>query len=331
MTHQLASRRSFSTTKTSSLLARLDEAKRLSAGKCCIYATGSYGRREAGEHSDIDIYIVGRVKEQNGVPTAELSNLDEICIKADLIHGVKSIGLPRFDGDGRYLVHYPISQLTGKIGKQDDDYNNTFSARLLLLLESRALIGNDIHSECIDRIISSYWRDYEDHKSDFLPAFFINDILRLWRTFCVNYEANTGSETDYAKSKRKLKNYKLKHSRILTCYSAILMMLAIYNRHHAVSPDDVRNICRETPTERLQFLAQQADLASARSTLESLLEKYEQFLEVTDHAEEYLVDQIQKRKLGEDFLEKSYEFGEIMFKAVHEIGQGSKLHRIVVV
>jgi hypothetical protein len=58
--------------------------------------------------------------------------------------------------------------------------------------------------------------------SSVVPAFLANDILRIWRTFCVNYEARTETEPAEKKAKRKLKNYKLEHSRLLTCYSALL-------------------------------------------------------------------------------------------------------------
>ena len=40
-------------------------------------------------------------------------------------------------------------------------------------------------------------------KDEFMPAFLANDILRLWRTFCVNYEARTQTEPAEKKAKRK--------------------------------------------------------------------------------------------------------------------------------
>lgn len=95
-----------------------------------------------------------------------------------------------------------------------------------------------VYQEIIEEVIAAYWRDYEDHKTDFMPAFLANDILRLWRTFCVNYEARTVREPDETKAKGKLKNYKLKHSRLLTCYSAILFLLAVYARQQTVKPSD---------------------------------------------------------------------------------------------
>lgn len=129
-----------------------------------------------------------------------------------------------------------------------------FTARLLLLLESCPLVGEAIYGDVVEEVISAYWRDYEDHRDDFVPAFLTNDILRLWRTFCVNYEAGTDREPPERKAKGKLKNFKLKHSRMLTCYSAILFLLYKYMLHGTVTPDDALEMTKRTPTIRLEQL-----------------------------------------------------------------------------
>ena len=85
-----------------------------------------------------------------------------------------------------------------------------------------------------------------------MPTFLTNDILRLWRTFCVNYEARTERVPELEKAKGKLKNYKLKHSRLLTCYSAILYLIAIHYQNGSVHPSDAREMTELTPTQRLE-------------------------------------------------------------------------------
>jgi len=115
-------------------------------------------------------------------------------------------------------------------------WKNTFTARLLLLLESSPLIGESVYQQITNDVIVAYWKDYEGHKSDFMPIP-ANDILRMWRTFCVNYEARTQS-AQRRDGKRRLKNYKLKHSRLLTCYSALLYLLAVFSKNKTVSPTD---------------------------------------------------------------------------------------------
>jgi hypothetical protein len=274
---------------------------------------------------------MGEAKKPNGEPQSLLKRLDDIRIKADLIEATKQMGIPEFSGDGRYLVHYPVAQLTSNLGKPEDDALNTFTARLLLLLESYPLVGDDIYGEILDEAIAPYWKDFANHKNDFVPAFFTNDILRLWRTFCVNYEANTSREPSTENAKRKSKNYKLKHSRLLICYSALLYLLAIYGRKNTVTPDDVMQMIRKTPTERIEWLLSQDDVADAHAPLRKLLQQYEAFLTTTNVPEDELIKTFLHNKTATDYMGRANALGQSVFDALQLIGKGSRLHRLLVV
>jgi len=227
----------------------LTESSRLCDGVACVYVTGSFGRLEAGRESDLDLFIVGKSNEDQ----RDFKRLDEILVKAELITATRKLAIPEFSGDGQYLEHYGDYSLVKELGSPSDDVGNTFTARLLLLLESRPLVGDLVYREIVARVVEAYWRDFEGHESDFIPAFLANDILRLWRTFCVNYEARTETEPAEKKAKRKLKNYKLKHSRLLTCYSALLYLLAVYVKKHSVSKSDAVDMTELTPIERVGY------------------------------------------------------------------------------
>lgn len=331
---QLKSRRATTDARLNSLRSKLQAAEELAAGKACVYATGSFGRQEASENSDLDLFIVGKKNGApgfGGVQGSLLKRLDEICIKAELIEATRGLGIPEFDGDGRYLTHYSVHEFTKTLGTPEDDVTNTFTARLLLLLESTPLLENRVYDEIIEEVIAAYWRDYEDHKSAFIPAFLSNDILRLWRTFCVNYEARTEREPDGKKAKGKIKNYKLKHSRLLTCYSAILYLLAIYKRHGSVTPANALEMIRLSPTKRLEWLLKQTDLRNAHDAIKALSAKYEQFLQKTNCKEEELVRQFSESKTAGEFMQSADEFGDKMFEVLTSIGDKSRFHRLLVV
>lgn len=334
---QIDSRRTYTTARLEDLTSQLSESKKLAGDVACLCATGSYGRLEASSYSDLDIFIVGLNKRSDGgddlskTLESELSRLNEICIKADLIAAARSIGIREFDADGQYLVHYSISKLIGLLGKPEDDASNTFTSRLLMLLEGRALVGQETFDIAIDDIIASYWRDYEDHRNDFAPAFLANDILRLWRTFCVNYEARTANTPHDKKIKRRLKNYKLKFSRLLTCYSALLYMVHIFSARGTVSPAEMRAICRLTPIERIQALQAEATLLDARPKLDQILILYNDFLSVTDEPESNLLLKFDDKKIRSKLLSSSYAFADTIFESIGLIGGGSKLHRMLVV
>jgi hypothetical protein len=295
--------------------------------KACVYATGSFGREEASRHSDLDLFIVGRGTKDS----RELSPLTEICLKADLIHATRKRDIPDFDGDGEYLAHHSEQEIIDNLGTRQDDADNTFTARLLLLLESKPLLGSSTYQTIIDKGVAKYWRDYPKHQTDFSPAFLANDILRLWRTFCVNYEAHTRTEPERDRAKRRLKNYKLKHSRLLTCYSALLYLLALHVEKKTVAPDAAREMVLLTPTQRMESILANGRFQKAHDAIKSLLQHYESFLQVTDASKDELIERFLDPVRREGYSASESEFGRLVFSALETIGEGSPFHRILVV
>jgi hypothetical protein len=323
----LERRRARTDERIKELRAELQEAEKLAADKACVYMTGSFGRGEAGGYSDLDIFIAG--KDEDGKPL--LKGLDETLLKASLIKATRKLGIPDFSGDGEYLQHYSVDQLVKTLGTPEDDAKNTFTARLLLVLESRSLLGGDVYEHVIAAAIHAYWRDYEDHKDNFVPGFLANDILRLWRTFCVNYEARTSTEPPPQKAKRKLKNYKLKHSRLLTCYSSLIYLLAVFSAKKTVSAEDAIEMTRLTPTQRLEWIRKQERYASSHGRVEELLSAYESFLQSTDEPEKTLIERFFDREQSRTMFSAANQFGSLVFDILEDIGQGNRFHRVLVV
>jgi hypothetical protein len=77
------------------LQERLRTAEAIVETKACVYATGSFGRLEASQHSDLDLFIVGKKDGKRG---SLLKRLDEICLKADLIEVTRELGSRNFPG-----------------------------------------------------------------------------------------------------------------------------------------------------------------------------------------------------------------------------------------
>lgn len=312
-----------------SLQEKLEKTDALAKGKACVYLTGSFGRGEASDHSDLDLFIVGRgTKEKR-----DLTNLNEILIKAKLIEATREQGFPEFSGDGEYLKHYTVDDLVDTLGTRDDDKTNTFTARLLLLLESRPLLEKEIYSEVISKVIAAYWEDYDGHQTEFVPAFLVNDILRLWRTFCVNYEARTKkeNETEDQKANRKLKNYKLKHSRLLTCYSALVYLMAVMAEQGTVSQDNATHMVSLSPTERLQWLKSQTKFVTLSSQVDEIVSLYNTFLKTTDAPKNELIEMFKDRDKSHDSFKKAKEFGDHVYQLLCSMGKDNKVFRILIV
>lgn len=325
---EILDRRRLETAKRIEALRReLVRAEQLCGDTACVYMTGSFGRGEASSHSDLDVFIVGLGTHE----TPALSRLNQILVKADLIEANKKLGLPEFSADGEYLTHHTVGELLGTLGKPEDDANNTFTARLLLLLESTPLVGESAYRRIVDDVIASYWRDYQDNKNNFVPAFLANDILRMWRTFCVNYEARTQSVPAEKRAKRSVKNYKLKHSRLLTCYSGLLYLLAVFSKSGTVSPTDAASMIALSPTERLEWMLSQPELKEASQTIRQLIEGYERFLAKTEVSEGELVARFLDKETKKSYSASAFEFGDLVFAVFNAIGRGSRFHRLLVV
>lgn len=308
-----------------SLKGRLGRASEVLQGKACVYLTGSVARGEAGEHSDLDLFIVGL--EENG--QRKLSKLDEIIVKAELIRESRELKFPDFSGDGEYLVHYTVGTLRKNLGDPKDDAENTFTARLLLLLESHPLLGEPAYNRVIEEVIAAYWRDYAEHADEFVPAFLANDIVRMWKTFCVNYEARTEKDPPAKLAKRKLVNYKLKHSRMLTCYSGLLYLLWVCRSKKTVAPADAKHMVSLTPTQRLEWLKRQDP--SCASLVDQLLAEYEAFLAATEPKKEDLLFTFGDRDQTREKMRQAKDFGERMFNLLVFVGQQSPLYRFLIV
>ena len=136
-------RRSTTNARFEQLRAELQEAEKLLANKACVYATGSFGRGEAGAFSDLDVFIAGKAEGNDRL----LSPLDEILVKADLIAAVRKLNIPDFSGDGEYLTHYTVHELVKTLGTRSHLINASGGSRRKPGEPSRGNSLGDIPSE----------------------------------------------------------------------------------------------------------------------------------------------------------------------------------------
>jgi UTP:GlnB (protein PII) uridylyltransferase len=74
-------RRAYTASRIDDLRLNLSETENLIKGRACVYATGSFGRKEASSHSDLDLFIVGNTTEgKDGQRDSMLSFLSEILV-----------------------------------------------------------------------------------------------------------------------------------------------------------------------------------------------------------------------------------------------------------
>ena len=321
----LESRQEYAQTRLTEVRKAFDEKlDRSRADDLCVYVTGSYARMEAAPSSDLDLFFVCSGSEDG----EKLSVVESSLLNSSVINVCRQLDFPEFSKGGEYLsVHY-LKDILKRLGSPRDDYLNHFTARMLLLLESKCLFNDILYAETIDNIINAYWADYHEHEKDFRPIFLVNDILRFWRTLCLNYEHNRDrlNNSDEKKRKAHLKNLKLKFSRMLTCYWSIMEILSVDG---AVGPGAMTEIVQRTPMQRIMNLAKKN--LNVSSIVDDIIEDYSWFLEVTGRSEEDVLKWIGDKKKRDKAFSRARKFGRNIHKMIEELPFDQEKMRYLVV
>lgn len=321
---RLSSRRSYAEKRLKEVSSRVREIVTGDGFQdLCIYVTGSFGRLEASRHSDLDLFFVHKGSaNSNAVPRIRKTLLD-----ADLIRAAQRLHFPEFSNDGEYLTVHYLDDIRDALGGPDDDFRNYFTARMLLLLESQPLYNESLYEEILREIVDSYCRDFADHETSFRPLFLTNDIMRFWRTLCLNYEYQRNRpEADPDGHRSDLKNLKLKFSRLLTCHSAVVLLSV--NRD-SVSPKELLEIVRLTPLDRLDRVAR--EVPGTTEQVKEIKREYAWFLEESARAKDDMIEWISDSATREDAFGRGREFGTQMYRLLCEVTAGTDTMRFLVV
>ncbi len=303
----------YSQTRLSELGNRIAKIPRLSDyTSSTIFSAGSYARHEACEHSDIDMFFLCK-KEREDMSEPHTS---ELRIFGKLIDIVDEMSFPKFSNDCQYLKMLHSPQILEHIGSPVEDHENFFTVRMLLLLESKCLYRDDIYNEITMEIVSSYYKDYPDHEQTFQPIFLLNDICRFWKTLLMNYEHKRhGSDhTDAEKTKQKVKNFKLKFSRMTTCFASIASFCSY---EIPITDEQIIEQTRLTPRERLGSIPNR--IPEAEEPVQDLLNRYSSFLEKTGLPTNELEEHFSDKQKRTEMFQIANEYGDSMFNLLKTI------------
>ena len=209
------------------------------------------------------------------------------------------------------------------LGSPKDDWSNYFTLRMLMLLESECLLGDAVYDQIMRRIVRSYYRDYPDHQSSFEPWFLVNDIMRFWKTLLLNYEnrrnqnppdGHPDSESEINKTKQKVRNYKLKYSRMTICFSTIA---ALGTYQSPVNEQDVVDLMKLTPQERLQLVSERRPQAAP--LVDSILESYAWFLTMTALPTVELEAHFDDKSKRHSMFDQANEYGNRVFNLLERL------------
>lgn len=316
----------FSKIQLNLLREKISSIHQLSQNKLCIYTTGSYGRHEASKNSDLDLFFID--SDENN-PT---SNIDKIIINAKVIEICRAMDLPEFSKDGGYLTIHNIGDILTNLGSPEDDYRNYFTARMLLLLESKPIYSDELHKKCLQKIIERYIIDFHDHSKNFKALFLANDIIRFWKTLCLNYEhgrrrriVTHGSDNLRHKNVAHSKNLKLKFSRKLTCFSFIILLA---DSQGATTQDDLLEMCLMTPIERLYKIKNSNP--HLEGNIQDAIKSYQWFLDKTQVPSDDLLNWISDKEERNKAFEKSIKFAEELYLILEGVDKEKLLGKLLI-
>lgn len=298
-------------------LGNLEETQAYSG--LTIIAAGSLARLEASEFSDIDMFFF--TSEDVDDPRTK-----ELKLFGKLINVIDQLGFPKFSSDCKYLSIISSKDMFKNLGSSDDDHQNFFTARMLLLLESKCLYGEREYEKLIDSVIKYYYRDYDQHSENFRPKFLLNDICRYWKTILLNYENKiskkkpthqcANEESEEERIKRKVHNFKLKYSRVTTCFATISAIGAL---EPPVDSNKIKSLIYMTPRERLAEIPKH--LPETKQIVEDLLGKYSSFIHKTGLSEDKLNELFEDQDNAQKLFNEANEFGDLMFDLLEKIDQ----------
>jgi predicted nucleotidyltransferase len=178
-------------------------------------------------------------------------------------------------------------------GQEDTNINQT--RRLLLMLESTAIVGPTVHQRVLKQILQRYVHDglpvaiSSQLAMPDVPRFLLNDIVRYWRTMTVDYAKKTWDSPNH---KWALRKCKLRLSRKLMFASGLLMCFAcvlktgdsaeqLFDHEHPESQlvNLLLKAVGQSPLDRLCDALLQF---SCPDTATRLLGAYDRFLAVLD-------------------------------------------------
>lgn len=285
------------------LKKEFDEKLKIDSVNFTVVTTGSFARCEASQASDLDCFIIidkfnqdsnfnGNDKEIHTEDTLK-SVMNEIVTT----HIVKEAG-----STGTFGIDAVVSidDLLTNMGGQNDG-NIQFSRRMLFLLEGKCLYNDELFQNFRRALIERYIKEtVSDHQ---LSRFFLNDIIRFYRTMATDFEYKVSED---GKS-WGVRNIKLTFSRKLLYFGGILTVAETAQKTRDTKIKETLELLDMSPLERINYLAV--------SGSEKVFKSYNYFLDKLSDPE--IRQELDKATVEQDADENPEVFREMKNESKH--------------
>jgi predicted nucleotidyltransferase len=295
------------------------ELASVGSSEVSVVTHGSLARDEFTEGSDVDwtMLIDG---------PADYHHLD---VAHDIEKLLDSLGMKQPGREGAFGNMTFSHDLIHQIGGEDDRNSNT-TRRILLLLESVALVQPAVREKVVTGILSRYVFEEptfaQGSKRPRVPRFLLNDFARYWRTMAVDFAYK--ARTRFGKG-AALRNLKLRMSRKLIFVSGLVSCFSCELRLDGAGDckgqgrecvDCLRAFMRRKPLEAFAHAALVlADRDSAKTdailtSAAKALTAYERFIallsdkERRDHLDKLPIESMDSDSLFSEGRSMSHDF-----------------------
>jgi hypothetical protein len=225
---------------------------------------GSWGRGELTRRSDDDWAVLVEGAGRTGVEPAPEA------LEAAFRGGERGPGRSGVFGGQVFC-----EDLVSRIGL-DADSNANLTRRMLLMLESQPVAGDEVHRRCWERVLDGYLEDAD--KPYRPPRFFLNDLIRYWRTICVDFVGKEREDSE----KWGIRNAKLRTSRKVLFAAGLVPLLQCHRFNRSERREYLAAQLAAPATDRLAAAFLDCD---ARDAGVRALSAYDRWLAVLDDEE----------------------------------------------
>jgi len=281
---------------------------------------GSIAREECTNKSDVDWTLL--IDGQANPGHLRIAQIIEKALEAVDLTKPGTTGMFGQITFSHDLIHY--------VGGEDDS-NHNLSRRILLLLESRRISTDRSQGgTAYDRVISGIVEQYIENDSGFItgrtndrvPRFLLNDIVRFWRTMCVDFAYK---QREQQGRKWALRNIKLRMARRLIFIKGLLLCFKSYQSGwdaNQVKEELIKNV----PIPPLEFiLSVLQERGIPDRLIVQLLDAYNRYLEMLNNESfrKHLEDIEMTKAYGDDRFEEartvSHQFQDALRSIFFEV------------
>lgn len=202
-----------------------------------VVINGSFARREASEQSDVDYFVLHEA--------ADSSVRDIEIIREAVDAAIERCNLKPPSAGGAFAKPETIDEFLKNVGGTNDP-NEKLTRRMLFMLEGDWLTQKELFLSYRNRLIANVYAK-ESQSNHSLARFFLNDVIRYWRTIGVDFEHKT-TEGGKAWGTR---NLKLVFSRKLLYFSGLLMAAETAQQTPTSKARILNELCALDPLARV--------------------------------------------------------------------------------